>query len=232
MGAFNSFANKYDEWFLGNKNLLISEVLLIKKAIGLPGKALSVGCGTGLFEHILLKQYGVEVKYCVEPSEAMRKVAEARGLITKRGFAEEIPYEDEEFDSVLLNGIISYVKDPRKSIQEAYRVLRKGGKCVVAFLPAESPYGILYRLAERLGGWDSLKEIAPERPYPVEFLKESKWKTTEEVMELMVEAGFRNISFYQTLTMHPKYSNNSIEKPKGGYESGSYVAAVGLKPNF
>ncbi len=48
----------------------------------------------------------------------------------------------------------------------------------------------------------------------------------------MIEAGFRNISFYQTLTMHPKYSNNSIEKPKGGYESGSYVAAVGLKPNF
>ncbi|MEB2792485.1 MAG: hypothetical protein G5Z42_00570 [Caldisphaeraceae archaeon] len=63
-------------------------------------------------------------------------------------------------------------------------------------------------------------------------MKESKWKTTEEVMELMIEAGFRNISFYQTLTMHPKYSNNSIEKPKGGYESGSYVAAVGLKPNF
>ena len=82
MNNMNSIfkASKYDSWFLSNINVLESEALLIKYMLEPnPGKVLSVGCGSGLFEYILRTRYGVIIQDCVEPSEDMAKVAENRG---------------------------------------------------------------------------------------------------------------------------------------------------------
>jgi len=43
-------ASKYDSWFLSNPYVLESEALLLKYLLEpSPGRALSVGCGSGLF---------------------------------------------------------------------------------------------------------------------------------------------------------------------------------------
>ncbi|MEM0207908.1 MAG: methyltransferase domain-containing protein [Saccharolobus sp.] len=34
----------------------------------------------------------------------------------KRAYAEELPIESESYDTVLLNGVIHYLKDPVKSL--------------------------------------------------------------------------------------------------------------------
>ena len=55
--AFDEYAPEYDAWFLENRCVLESEVLLLEHFLARPGKALSVGCGSGqlLFA---LKQFG------------------------------------------------------------------------------------------------------------------------------------------------------------------------------
>nr|WP_252901383.1 class I SAM-dependent methyltransferase [Vulcanisaeta sp. JCM 14467] len=85
-------ASKYDSWFLRNQYVLESEALLLKYMLEPnPGRSLSVGCGSGLFEFILRTRYGVIISDCVEPSPAMAEVARARGLNVRIGYAENLP---------------------------------------------------------------------------------------------------------------------------------------------
>ena len=67
-------ASKYDSQFLSNPYALEPEALL-KYLLEPPGRALSVGCGSGLFEFILRTRYNINVGECVEPSEDMARVA-------------------------------------------------------------------------------------------------------------------------------------------------------------
>jgi len=38
------------------------------------------------------------------------------------------------------------------------------------------------------------------------------------------------MEYVQTLTRHPKYSNDSVEGPIEGYDKGDYVVVRGRKP--
>lgn len=231
-GAFDEYAEQYDSWFLENRNVLQSEVLLIKKALGNPGNALSVGCGSGIFELLLRKDHGIHILNGVDPSDDMARIAEQRGMVVKRGKAERLPFGDAQFDTVLFNGSPSYIEDLEAAFLEATRVLRLGGWIVVADVPAESSYGLLYRTAAKVGTWDDpfLRSVAPEHPYPIPFAAAAEWRTTEEKTAMLEEAGFVEFEYFQTLTRHAKYSDEAVEEPVRGYERGDYVAIRGRKP--
>ena len=81
--AFDEYAEKYDAWFLENRAILESEVLLLRRFLHNPGDTVSVGCGTGLFELILREEHGIDIRYGVEPSDDMRGVAVKRGLLVE-----------------------------------------------------------------------------------------------------------------------------------------------------
>jgi ubiquinone/menaquinone biosynthesis C-methylase UbiE len=223
---FDEHAAEYDSWFLKNRNVLQSEVELLAAALRDPGRALSVGCGSGLFEMILRDSHDIDVHFGVEPAEAMAEIAVKRGMEVKIGPAETLPFDDESFDTVLFNGTPSYIGDLRGAFGEAYRVLRKGGQIVVADVPAESSYGTLYRLAAMVGSWEdeSLRVIAPAVPYPMEFAAAANWRTTHEKLDLLEETGFSSPETSQTLTLHPKFSDDAVEAPIPGHDRGDYVA--------
>ena len=234
MGAltFDEHAQEYDSWFLKNRTVLQSELLLLKRALGKPGKALSVGCGSGLFEQLLRAEHGLEIRFGVEPAEGMAQIAEKRGMTVKRASAERLPFSDEEFDTVLMNGIPSYVPDLDAAFREAFRILKSGGHIVVLDVPAESSYGLLYRLAALVGTWSDthLARVAPENPYPLEFAAAANWRTTEEKAQMLAEAGFTGPEFLQTLTRHPKFTNDTVEEPSEGFDRGDYVSIRCRKP--
>jgi SAM-dependent methyltransferase len=223
---FDRYAQEYDAWFLMNANVLESEVLLLKHFLTEPGRTLSVGCGSGLFEHILRERHGIEIRDGVEPAERFARIAELRGMTVKIGHAEDLPFGDGEFDTVLQNGTPGYVDNLEKAFREANRVLKPGGHVVVADVPAESSYGLLYRLASKIGTWDDpvVKGLAPEHPYPIEFASSAKWRPTEEKARLLRVAGFTDLEYAQTLTCHPKFSNDVVERPVEGFDRGDYVA--------
>lgn len=224
--TFDEHAAEYDSWFLQNRNVLQSEVELLAGALTAPGKTLSVGCGSGLFEKILREAHDIDIRFGVEPAAGMAEIAIKRGMEVQISGAEQLPFEDETFDTVLFNGTPSYIPDFAGALAEAFRVLKDGGHVVVCDVPAESSYGLLYRLAAHIGTWDdeSLQVIAPKVPYPIEFAAAANWRTTQEKLDLLDEAGFTVEETTQTLTQHPKFSDDEVEQPVPGHSRGDYVA--------
>ena len=221
ISAFQEAAADFDAWFDKNKIIFESELLAEKQLLPNPENTVSIGVGSGLFA----SQLGIE--YGVEPSEDMAKLAQKRGIKVKSGTAEKIPYPDEQFDTVLLSTVLSYVKDPQKAVKEAYRILKPGGHVVISFLAGEGSYAMLYELAHLRGMHDP--EISPPHPYPLPFISGTKWLTTEQVTILLQNAGFTNLRYVQTLRRHPKYSNEKVESPIEGYKEGDYIVVQGKK---
>lgn len=44
-----------------------------------------------------------------------------------RGVGENIPFPDEFFDAVFCSNALDHVEDPKKTVEEIHRVLKKGG---------------------------------------------------------------------------------------------------------
>ena len=231
MATFDEHAGAYDAWFLNNRNLLESEVKLVAHFLEDCGKTLSVGCGSGLFESILKKDYGIEISHGIEPSVGMAEIAGKRGLDVKIGTAEDADFGNNEWDTLLFNGTPSYITDLDKAVKKAYSALREGGKVVMLDVPKEGSYGIIYNLAKTLGTWDHplLEGTQPPDPYPIEFVKEANWRTTAEKIELLEKNGFEKLDFAQTLTNHPGFSNSEVEEPVPGHTRGDYVAICAWK---
>jgi ubiquinone/menaquinone biosynthesis C-methylase UbiE len=104
-------------------------------------RSLEIGSGTGFFS-LNLKQAGVIGEVHVsDVSAGMVESAQrnARGL----GFevqgvvagAEKLPYEDSSFDLVVGHAVIHHIPDVESALREVLRVLRPGGRFVIAGEP-------------------------------------------------------------------------------------------------
>jgi len=103
---------------------------LIRKWAPLEGKrVLDVGCGLGMYMRKMRAftpaVYGVEIdlERAVEAGRALSLVACAA--------AEGLPFPDASFDVVLSHEMIEHVQDDRRTVAEAIRVLRPGGRLVL-----------------------------------------------------------------------------------------------------
>ncbi len=229
--SFDEHASQYDAWFIDNSNVLISEVRLVAATLKDSKNVLSVGCGSGLFEKILKDDFGITVNDGIEPAEGMADIARKRGMNVVVTTAEEGDFGNGKYDTILFNGSPSYIKDLAVVVKKAYDNLPAGGRLILIDVPKESGYGTMYNLAKALGCWDHalLKGVFPANPYPIELVNAANWRTTAEKIEVMKNAGFKDLEFKQTLTSHPLYSDNVSEQPSEGYDRGDYVAVTGYK---
>ena len=126
--GFDEYAPAYDAWFLENRNVLYSEINLVAHVLKNPGRTLSVGCGSGLFETILAKEYGITITDGIEPSEGMAEIARKRGMKVTISTAEEADFGCGDYDTILFNGTPSYITDLESVVRKAYGALPEGGR--------------------------------------------------------------------------------------------------------
>ncbi|WP_372898435.1 class I SAM-dependent methyltransferase [Stieleria sp.] len=143
-------------------------------------KVLEVGVGTGLS----LASYPTHIRLTgIDLSESM--LAEAQTLIDRKGWdhisvqpmnAEELEFEDDQFDVVTSFHTVSVVSNPAKMMRELVRVCRPGGQIlIINHFRSDNP--IIARVVDSAGnvtkrlGWRTdleLEEVLRELPIRID----------------------------------------------------------------
>jgi len=199
---FDRYAKKYDSWYDKNKFAYLSELKALKKTLPRKGKGLEIGVGTGRFAGPL------GIKFGIDPSRKMLKIAEMRGIKVKLASGEKLPFKQASFDYVAIIITLCFVKNPLKVLKEAKRVLKKNGKLTIGIVDKESFLGKFYRRKKSI------------------FYLRARFFSIKEITALLRRAGFRRLAYLQTLFSFPK-DIASIEKPLRGFGKGGFVVVKG-----
>lgn len=174
------------------------------------GRLIDVGCGNGDF---LARMRGLG--WIVEGSEvdpkAVERARERHGLTVRLGPLEELRLEGDLFDAITMNHVIEHVHDPISLLRECLRILRPGGRVVLA-TPNINSAG--HRWFQR--HWSHL-----DPPRHLHLF------TKETLRECVLRAGFRAIDAFCA----PGYAEGDIEASieracAGGKEKGEFSRRI------
>jgi len=121
-----------------------------------PGRrVLDVGCGTGMLTAELVRRVGPEAVAAADPAEGFVAALRDRhpGVRTEQAPAEELPFEDAEFDATLAQLVVHFMSDPVAGLREMARVTRQDGivaACVWDFVGGQSPLSVFWAAAREL----------------------------------------------------------------------------------
>ncbi len=206
ISPFERYAEQYEEWFVENRWVYEAELRAVKAMIPNGGRGVEIGVGTGRFAEPL------GIKIGVDPSKRMRKMAQDRGIKVLDAVAEKLPFDDYRFDFALMVTTICFVDDIVRALQEAHRVLCHGGVLIIGFVDRDSVVGRAYL----------------DRQNEHVFYKEATFFSVDELVELMDQTGFMDLTCNQTI--FKALTETTRDEPvKPGYGEGSFVVIRGRK---
>ncbi len=197
-GIFNRYYKRYDAWYDRNRYAYLSELRAIRRLLPRKGEGLEIGVGTGRFAGPL------KIKFGIDPSKNMIKIAKKKGIDARFGFGEKLPYKNNTFDYVAIIITICFVKDPQRVLREANRVLKNNGRVIIGIIDKDSFLGKFYQRKKSI------------------FYKYAHFFRVKELIGLLKVVGFGNFICYQILFKYP-YQLDSIEKPQKGFGKGAFV---------
>jgi ubiquinone/menaquinone biosynthesis C-methylase UbiE len=142
---------------LGARHLLSRQrfaLEMVESAIPSSSRILDAGCGSGEMAAKLIERgyavWGIDL--------AAPMIRHARKLCGAACFGvadiEQIPFPDNTFDVVVSLGVIEYLESDEQALREIRRVLRPGGRAVIAIANGRSVVrridGVLFRLVSLL----------------------------------------------------------------------------------
>jgi SAM-dependent methyltransferase len=101
---------------------------------------LDIGCGAGVDTIIAARLAGPTgsaagldaVPEMLARAQENARLAGVANVEFREGSAEELPFPDNSFDVVISNGVFNLVVDKAKALAEVYRVLKPGGRFLLA----------------------------------------------------------------------------------------------------
>jgi ubiquinone/menaquinone biosynthesis C-methylase UbiE len=154
----DSAARIYDQFFLPALFEEWPEKILAAAGVEAGEKVLDVACGTGVLALAAADKVGPDGAVVgLDVNEGMLAVAREKssGIEWQHGRAEDLPFPDDSFDRVVSQFGLMFFDDRHAAIQEMSRVLRPGGRLVVAVwdtLENTPGYMAVTRMLQRLFG--------------------------------------------------------------------------------
>ena len=204
--VFNSVYNEYD---LMNDFMSLGIHRIWKKDLiswMSPSKnkrLVDVACGTGdlgkLFLDLTNKNQEI---YCIDPNKGMISKGKSKLKTYKNikwlvGSAEKLPLKNNSCDYYTISFGLRNTKNLNKSISEAYRVLKPGGRflCLEFSKIQNSNLNFVYKNYSKLIPLIGKAIIGRKEPY--EYLVKSieNFINQEELIELMIKNKFENCSY-------------------------------------
>lgn len=202
--VFNEYYKKYDAWYDKHRCAFLSELKAIKKVMPDQGQGLEIGVGTGRFAEALKIANGID------PSEAMVTIARQRGVDAIVGQGENLPYNADSFDYVLIVIALCFVQDPQEVLRQAHKVLKKNGRVIIAIVDKDSFLGKLYAEKQSM------------------FYENAHFFSIPELTNLLENTDFSDVHYYQTISCMPE-NMKDVEEPKKGFGRAGFVVAMANK---
>lgn len=129
---YAKLADDYDTRWSSYVHATTEETM--KRLPSSPGGILDVGCGTGPLLNRIVNRFPDSAVSGVDASPEMLELAKTRlpdCVALKTGWAEELPFEDESFDTVVSCNMFHFIRQPEAALNEMLRVLRPAGALVI-----------------------------------------------------------------------------------------------------
>lgn len=144
---------------------------LVELTVSTPlGNLLDIGCGEGRLLKLLASRAHRVVGVDIDPEA--RRLARAELLLAglpncslRQGDMYGLPFDDETFDTIILDDVLSDAQRPAAALREARRLLRTGGRMLM--LATVGPQSAS-QLTTNFAAWaaETGLRLAPPRPIP------------------------------------------------------------------
>ena len=205
----NVFDQVYDQYDLMNDFMSLGVHRLWKKDLlnmmnpTSNQKLIDVACGTGDIAKLFLS-YVNKKSYvtCVDPNIGMikkgkEKLKKFNNLNWVVASAEKLPMTTNSFDFYTISFGLRNTKDLNKSLSEAYRVLKPGGRylCLEFSKIENSGLDFIYKKYSKV--IPSIGKLIVGEKEPYEYLVKSieNFVNQDELIDLMKKNGFQNCTY-------------------------------------
>jgi len=188
-----------------NARNLVSRIVLLSKLESSNLRILEVGAAQGSLvmacNELGYFCEGVEPsEYAISISRDLSRVLNVNATI-KKGYAEELPYDDRTFDIVIASSVIEHVENVEKAFSEAFRVLKPRGAFFFDAASSLCPHQFEIRFVPFFGWYpDNIKVgimrwASKHRPSWVGYTETPaiNWFTPWKANRLLRDAGFEDI---------------------------------------
>lgn len=206
VNIFDKNWKQYDDWFDHHQAIFQSEIRALRKVTPSSGLGLEIGVGTGRFASQLSVRFGLD------PSYNMLKLAKARNIQIIQGAGESLPFKNETFNFLLIVVTICFVDNPLQFLNEAFRILKQNGVLIIGIIEKESH-------------WAKFYEAKAARS---KFYKDVRFFRAEEIISLFENTQGEYKQAFQTLLQSPP-DIKEIEKPRKGFGQGGFVILKAIK---
>ena len=205
-GVFNRVYNKYD---LMNDFMSLGVHRIWKKNLinmmnpNLNNTLIDVACGTGDIGKLFLDNTNINSKItCVDPNKGMiskgkEKLSKYKNIKWVIATAETLPVPDNSFDFYTISFGLRNTKDLNKSLSEAYRVLKSGGRflCLEFSKIQNSNLDLIYKNYSKLIPLIGNIVVGEKEPY--EYLVKSikNFINQEELISIMKNNNFEKCTY-------------------------------------
>ena len=166
-------------------------------------KLIDVACGTGDIAKLYLK-YVNELSEitCVDPNEGMinkgkEKLNEYKNLKWLISPAEKLPVIDNSFDFYTISFGLRNTKDLNKSLAEAHRVLKPGGRflCLEFSKIQNSNLNYIYKNYSKIIPTIGKYIVGEKQPYEYLIKSIENFVNQDELIDLMKKQNFKNCTY-------------------------------------
>ena len=170
-------------------------------------KLIDVGCGTGDIAKIFLNKIDKNAQVtCVDPNIGMinkgkKKLKQFKNLKWIIAPAEKLPLADNYFDFYTISFGLRNTKNLNKSLTEAYRVLKPGGRflCLEFSKIQNTSLDIIYKNYSKLIPLIGKVIVGEKEPYEYLIKSIEKFVNQEQLIDIMEQNNFEKCS-YRNLT--------------------------------
>ena len=203
------FDKVYDKYDLMNDFMSLGIHRLWKKDFmmmmspALNKKLIDVGCGTGDIGKLFLDAVNYKGKvFNIDPNKKMiaqgkKRFGNIKNITWKLGGAEKLSFRENSFDYYAISFGLRNTKNINKSIKEAYRVLKPGGRflCLEFSKIENSNLEFLYKKYSKLIPIIGSFVVGEKEPYKYLIESIDKFINQEELIDYMIKNSFENCTY-------------------------------------